>query len=85
LRGLEAVKNRRVYALPWTPYNCAKRLEYPIEIMVIAKATYPDLFQDIKTHRWVLGCHQNVHNVDEKTAEELRIIQWLDWTVQADF
>ena len=85
LRGLEAVKKKRVYALPWTPYNCAKRLEYPIEIMVIAKAAYPDLFQDIKIHRWVLEFYQNVYSVDEKTAEELRRIQWLDWTVQADF
>ncbi len=85
LRELDAVKNQRVWALPWTPYNCAKRLEYPIEIMVIAKAAYPELFKDIKIHEWVLEFYKNVYHVDEKTAEGLRSVQWLDWTVQADF
>jgi iron complex transport system substrate-binding protein len=82
LQDLDAVKNHRVWALPWTPYNCAKRLEYPIEIMVIAKAAYPDLFSDILIHEWVLDFYQQVYHVDQDTAKELRSIQWLDWTVE---
>jgi len=82
LQELDAVKNHRVWALPWTPYNCAKRLEYPIEMMVIAKAAYPDLFSDILIHEWVLDFYQQVYHVDQDTAEELRSIQWLDWTVE---
>ena len=54
LSGLKAVKNRRVVALPWTPCNCAKRIEYPIEIMIMAKACHPELFKDIKISEWVL-------------------------------
>lgn len=38
LRHLKAVKNHRLAALPFTPWNCAKRLEYPIDVMVIATA-----------------------------------------------
>ncbi|WP_300020786.1 ABC transporter substrate-binding protein, partial [Methanoculleus sp.] len=34
---LSAIKNRRVSSFPWEPCNCAKRLEYPIDVMVIAK------------------------------------------------
>jgi iron complex transport system substrate-binding protein len=84
LQELEAVKNHRVWALPWTPYNCAKRLEYPIEVMVTAKAAYPQLFNDIKIHDWVLDFYKTVYHVDNETAISLRSIQWLDWTVEED-
>lgn len=82
---LSAVKNRRVYSLPWTSGNCARSLEYPIAVMIIAKAAYPELFTDIKVHDWVLEFYQNVYEVDEETAIGLRSMQWLDWTVEEDF
>lgn len=82
LASLSAVKNRRVVALPWTPCNCAKRIEYPIEIMVMAKAAHPELFKDISIHEWVLDFYKKVYGVDDKTAKGLRSTQWLDWTVE---
>lgn len=85
LQELDAIKNRQVYALPWTPYNWAKRLEYPIEAMIIAKAAYPDRFSDIKVHEWVLEFYQNVYGVDLATAKELRSAQWLDWMEEEGF
>jgi len=86
LQELEAVKNRRVWALPWTPCNCdAARLEHPIDLMIIAKASYPERFADIKIHEWVLGYYQDLYGVDEAIAKELRSIQWLDWTVKEGF
>ena len=84
LQELDAIKNQRVWALPYTPYNCAKRVEYPIELMVIAKASYPDLFEDIIFHEWVLDFYQKVYHVDGETAKDLRSIQWLDWTIEED-
>lgn len=85
LQELSAVKNGRVYALPWTPYNWAKRLEYPIEAMIIAKAAYPDRFADINVAEWTLDFHQQVYGVDETTARELRSVQWLDWLEEEGF
>lgn len=82
LSGLKAVKNRRVVALPWTPCNCAKRIEYPIELMILAKACYPELFSDIMINEWVLEFYQKVYGVDEDVAKGLRSAQWLDWTVE---
>ncbi|MCP1715612.1 iron complex transport system substrate-binding protein [Methanocalculus alkaliphilus] len=79
---LQAVKNQRVYALPWTPCNCAKRLEYPIDIMVFAKAAYPDLFEDIILSEWLLDFYKNVYGVDHDTAIALRSAQWMDWCVE---
>ncbi len=85
LQDLDAIKNGRVVSLPWTPYDCAKRLGYPIEVVIIAKAAYPERFEDIKVHEWVLEFYQNVYGVDEETAIGLRSAQWLDWTVEEDF
>lgn len=86
LQELSAVKNHRVYALPWTPSNCdASRLEYPIDLMIIAKAAYPDRFEDIKVNEWVLEFYQNLYGVDEETARSMRSVHWLDWTVEENF
>ena len=82
LQDMRAIKNKRVVALPWTPVNCAKRLEYPIEVMVIAKATYPELFQDVDLDSWILDFYQNVYDVDETQAKELRSLQGMDWTLE---
>ncbi len=82
LQELKAIKNGRVVSLPWTPYDCAKRLEYPIEVMVIAKAVYPEKFQDTDLAEWILDFYQKVYQVDRETAKGLRSIQWLDWTVE---
>jgi len=81
LQGLSAVENKQVSALPWTPCNCGKRLEYPIDVMVIAKAAYPDKFSDIQLSDWLLQFYENLYGVDETTAKQLRSVQWMDWTV----
>jgi iron complex transport system substrate-binding protein len=80
LQEMRAVKGRNVTALPWSPCNCAKRLEYPIDVMVISKAAYPDRFKDIDLGEWLIEFYQNVYGVDRSTAEKLRSAQWMDWT-----
>jgi iron complex transport system substrate-binding protein len=82
LRELKAVRNHRVTSLPFTPYDCAKRLEYPVELMVIAKAAYPERFSDIDLNEWLLTFYQNLYGVDRQTAEGLREIQWMDWVAE---
>lgn len=85
LQELRAVKEKRVYSMPWTPMNCARRTEYPIDMMVVAKASHPDKFQDIKVHDFALDFYKHVYGVNDTTAKELRSNQWLDWTVEYDF
>ncbi|SMC99536.1 iron complex transport system substrate-binding protein [Desulfocicer vacuolatum DSM 3385] len=82
LKDMRAVADRSVAALPWTPCNCEKRLEYPIDVMVMAKAAYPERFKDIHMGQWLLKFYQNVYKVDVKTAGELRSCQWMDWTCE---
>lgn len=85
LGKLRAVKNERVYSLAFNPMYCSIRLEYPIDMLIVAKASYPELFKDIKVHELILDFYKSVYSVDDATAMKLRSNQMLDWTVVDDF
>jgi len=85
LQRLRAVRERRVYPLPWTPMNCARRLEYPLDLLVMAKGAYPDRFRDLAVHEWALDFYQRTYRVDRAQALALRRAQWLEWTVEDGF
>lgn len=85
LQELKAVKERRVYALPWSPMNASRRVEYPLDMLIIAKAAYPDRFQDICVYEFALRFYQRVYHVDEATARGLRTAQLLDWMAECGF
>ena len=82
---LRAVKKKRVYAMPWTPMNCARRVEYPIDMLIIAKAAYPERFRDISVYDFCLNFYREVYGVDEETARGLRTTQLLDWMKDSGF
>ena len=81
LQDLRAIKDKRVVALPYTPNNCDKRLEFPIDVMVMAKAAYPKRFADIDLAAWLLDFYQGVYGVNRETAKKLRAAQWMEWTL----
>ncbi len=81
LQPLKAIQTRRVGSLPWSPCNCDKRLEYPIDIYIMAKKTYPDLFRDLDLSEWILQFYRDVYGVDDRRARDLLEAQWLDWTL----
>ncbi len=85
LQELEAVRNRRVYALPWSPMNASRRLEYPLDMLIIAKAAYPERFADVSVYDFALKFYQDVYGVDENTAKGLRSTQLLDWMAETGF
>ncbi len=85
LSELKAVKNKRVYAMPWSPMNCARRLEYPLDMLIIAKAAFPDLFRDVKVYDFALDFYQEIYGVDQTVAAGLRSTQILDWMKDHDF
>lgn len=82
---LRAIKNRRVYPMPFTPYNCARRLEYLLDMLVIAKAAYPERFKDFSVYEFALGFYQKLYGVDADTAKSLRSAQFLDWMGNENF
>lgn len=85
LQELRAVKNHRVYALPWSPMNASRRVEYPLDMLIIAKASYPERFADINVYDFALRFYQDVYGVDEAKARGLRSTQLLDWMADARF
>ena len=82
IQTLSAIQNKRVGALPWSPCNCDKRLEYPIDVYVIAKMVYPDTFSDIDLDQWILGFYKEVYGVNDEDAMGLLRAQWLEWTLE---
>lgn len=85
LHELEAITKKKVYAMPWSPMNCARRVEYPLDMLIIAKAAYPDRFKDISVYGYAKQFYKDVYGVDDKTAERLRSHQLLDWMEDANF
>ncbi len=82
LKDVRAIKNKEVYPLGWNPMNCAPRLEYPLELLLMAKAIYPEKFKDIVYHEYALDFYKRAYHVDDKTAEGLLKTQILDWTAK---
>lgn len=80
LGTLRAIRDGRVGALPWSPCNCDKRLEYPLDALVMAKTVYPERFRDLDLAGRILRFYREVYGVDEETARGLLAAQWLAWT-----
>ena len=85
LAELRAVREKRVYAMPWTPMNCARRLEYPLDMLIIAKAAYPETFADLNVHAFALRLYKDLYNADDATARGLASTQLLDWMLKTGF
>ena len=85
LRRLRAVQQGRVFPLSWSPMYCAARLEYPIDLLIVAKGAYPDRFRDMAVSQWALDVYRRLYHVDEAQARLLRRSQWLEWTVETGF
>ena len=85
LQELDAVREGRVYAMPWTPMNCARRVEYPLDLLIVAKAAYPERFSDISVYDFALEFYQSVYGVDKEIASGLRSTQLLDWMAGGGF
>ena len=65
--------------------NCSRRVEYPLDMLIIAKSAYPDKFADINVYEFAKNFYMDIYSVDEKTAEALRSQQMLDWMREAGF
>ena len=85
LSELRAVKGKKVYALPWSPMNASRRVEYPLDMLIIAKAAYPALFRDVSVYDFALDFYRQVYGADENTARGLRSTQLLDWMADSGF
>jgi iron complex transport system substrate-binding protein len=70
VQELRALKDRRGYSLTATPIM-DERLEFPINLMIAAKAIYPDRFEDIDLEEWIGNYFKELYGVDDEKANEL--------------
>lgn len=70
VQDLRALKEGKVYSLSATPCK-SERLEFPINLMIEAKAIYPERFEDIDLDEWIRDYFMGLYNVDEEKADEL--------------
>ncbi|OPY54560.1 MAG: corrinoid ABC transporter substrate-binding protein [Methanosaeta sp. PtaU1.Bin112] len=71
VQELKAIKDKRVYSLTATPIM-DERLEFPINLMIAAKAVYPDRFEDIDLEEWIGNYLKKLYSVDDDKANELK-------------
>jgi len=82
LMELKAIKEKRVTGLPLISYR-TERLDFPVSLMIEAKFTYPERFQDVNVGEWLNDYHMKLYGIDEKTAQEIKsglCLEWLDDT-----
>jgi len=70
IQDLKALQENRVYSLAATPCK-DERLEFPINLMIEAKAIYPELFEDIDLEEWIRDYLKELYGVDDEKANEL--------------
>ncbi len=70
VQDLRSIKEKKVYALAATPVK-SERLEFPINLMIEAKAVYPDRFKDIDLENWIKDYFKKLYGVDDEKANEL--------------
>lgn len=85
LRELRAVKEKRVYSMPYSPKNCARRAEYPLDMLIAAKAAYPERFADFSLYDYALDFYVKAYGIVYEKAAEVRTYQLLDWMKDAGF
>ena len=70
IQELKALQERQVHSLAATPCK-DERLEFPINLMIEAKAVYPDRFEDIDLEEWTRDYFKDLYGVDDEKANEL--------------
>jgi len=70
ISDLRAIQDNEVYSLATTPVN-SQRLEFPINLMIAAKSTYPELFTDIDIEAWIRDFLKELYGVDDELCDEM--------------
>lgn len=70
IQEMRALKDGQVYSLTATPCK-SERLEFPINVMIAAKATYPDRFADVDLKTWIHDYIVKLYNTDETMTQKI--------------
>ncbi len=70
LQELRALKEGEVYSLAATPCK-SERLEFPINLMIMAKTVYPDRFADVDLEHWIREYIVELYDTNEKMTDQI--------------
>ncbi|GAB6266129.1 MAG: iron ABC transporter substrate-binding protein [Methanothrix sp.] len=86
LQSIKAIKNKRVYSTGHMEYtrNMAG-LEFPIEILIEAKAAYPEKFSDVNVGEQLTKHYKAVYDLNEDQVKRLKEEMELDWMDEEGF
>jgi len=70
IQELRALREGEVYSLAATPCK-SERLEFPINLMIEAKAVYPDRFSDVELEPWIRDYFVELYGTNETKTDEL--------------
>ena len=70
IQEMRAIKSGKVYSLAATPCK-SERLEFPVNVMIAAKAIYPERFEDIDLETWIREYIVELYGTDEETTNDI--------------
>lgn len=70
IQEMSAIKSGDVYSLAATPCK-SERLELPVNLMIAAKAVYPEKFEDVDIESWTREYITELYGTDEETTDEI--------------
>jgi len=80
IQGLKAVKNNHVYSTGHLVlYRFNAGLEFPIEMLIEAKAAYPERFKDVNVGEQLTKHYKTIYGLNDEQAEELKELMDLEW------
>jgi len=86
LQEMRAVKERRVFTTG--QFELSRNmagLEFPIEMLIEAKAAYPERFEDVNVGEKLTEHYKALYGLDDDQVEELKVIMGLDWMDEEGF
>ncbi len=86
LSELRAIKERRVYSTgQFQLHRNLAGLDYPIEMLIEAKAAYPARFEDVKVCESLTEHYRALYGLNDEEIDELKSIMGLSWMDDAGF
>ena len=86
LQGMRAVKENKVFTTG--QFELSRNmagLEFPIEILIEAKAAYPDRFKDVNVGDLLSEHYKALYGLNDEQVKELKEAMGLDWMDKEGF
>ncbi len=70
IQEMKAITEEEIYSLAATPCK-SERLEFPVNLMISAKAVYPEKFEDIDLETWIREYIIELYGTDKEMTDEI--------------